>query len=207
MARRFWCKVEGYDINPEFTHHATHRAKELGLTTRATFTQTDVNRLGVKSESYDLGVCLGALYIFRDPGWEILTRGVKPKGYLAVSDIICKKVPAPKEVMDIFFEEPDQPLTLEDARRWYTGHGVKILREIECSRKAWLDYYDHTREMLQSIAKKYPSDIARQAEIEEGLGEDRLVREYGDEYLSYMTFIMQRPPAMTKAETRPLLHE
>jgi len=51
-----------------------------------------------------------------------------------VSDLYCKRVPAPKEVMDIFFEEEDQPLTLEDVRHWYTSRGVEVLREEECSR-------------------------------------------------------------------------
>ncbi len=72
-------------------------------------------------------------------------QAVKSGGYLAVSDLVLKKVPAPKEIMEIFFEEPGQPLTLEDARRWYTVRGVRILREVACSQDAWIEYYDLTR--------------------------------------------------------------
>jgi len=193
LARRFWCNVDGYDINPEFTQYATNRAKELGLTTRTSFPQTDINRLEVKPDSYDLGACLGALYIFRDAGWKLLFRGVKPKGYMAVSDLVCKKVPAPQEVMDIFFEEASQPLTLEDARRWYTSRGVKILREVECSRKAWLEYYGLTKQMLNQVANKYSSDTDKQAELREAFREDELVKRFGEEYLNYVTFVMQKP--------------
>ncbi len=77
-------------------------------------------------------------------------------------------------------------------RRWYTDRGLKILCEEECSRRAWLNYYDLTKVMFQELSNKYASDTERQVEINEALREDRLVREFGEEYLGYMTFIMQR---------------
>lgn len=61
-----------------------------------------------------------------------------------------------------------------------------------CSRESWLEYYDLTRERLLALAEKYRSDKERQAEIEEGLREDELVRRYGEEYIGYMTFVMQK---------------
>ncbi len=120
-------------------------------------------------------------------------RGVRENGYLAVSDLFCKKVLPPKDVKDVFFEEEEGgPLTLNDMRRWYMDRGTEVLREVECSRRAWLEYYDLTRSMLLALSKKYVSDTERQAEIEEALREDSLVREYGEEYLGYMTFMMQK---------------
>jgi len=192
VARKFGCHIDCYDANTEFVQYATNRAGELGLTSKITFANRDVNSLEVKPDFYDAGVCLGALYIFRDAGWKLLMSGVKPGAYLAVSDLYCKRVPAPSEVKDVFFEEEDQPLTLEDARHWYTTRGVKILREEECSRKAWLDYYDLTKKMLLQLAEKYQSDEAIQVEIKEGLREDRLVREFGEEYFGYRTFILRK---------------
>ena len=121
-----------------------------------------------------------------------MMKGVKPEGFLVVSDLYCKSVPAAKEIIDVFFEEEGQPLTLEDARHWYSTRDVKILREEECSRKAWLEYYDLTKKMLVHLAKKFKTDKERQSEIEEGLREDRLVRERGEEYLGYTTFIMRK---------------
>lgn len=138
-------------------------------------------------------MCLGALYIFREAGWRVLTEAVKTQGYLAISDIFCKKVPAPKAVMDVFFEEEGDPLTLHDLRRWYIERGFMISREEECSRKAWLEYYDLTRETWQALAKEYESNDAAQREIAEATQEDRLVRRYGEEFVGYMTFIMKRP--------------
>ncbi len=120
-------------------------------------------------------------------------KGVKQGGYLAVSDLFCKRTPAPKQVMDVFFEEEDQPLTLEDARHWYTSRRLKVLREEECSRRAWLEYYDLTKKILLELAKKYKTDEERQMEVKEALREDRLVRKLGEEYLGYMTFIMKKP--------------
>ncbi len=192
VAGRFGCHLDCYDSSSEFVQNATNRTEVLGLASNVSFTNRDVNNLEVTPSAYDAGVCLGALYMFRDAGWKALVNGVKPGGFLVVSDLHCKKVPAPKEVMEVFFEEEDQPLTLEDARHLYTSRGVKILREEECSRKVWLDYYDLTRKMLLHLAKKYSSDDAKQAEIEEALREDRLVRDIGEEYLGYRTFVMQK---------------
>lgn len=192
LAKNFGCKVEGVDINSEFVEYSNNRAKELGLYSKVRLSKADINQLKVTTNAYDLGACLGALYIFRETGWKVLMRGVKPGGSVAVSDLICKKVPAPKEVMDVFFEEPGQPLTLEDARRWYSNRGVKIMGEVECSRRAWLDYYDLTKEMILEVSKKHPSNKELQAEVEEGLREDALVRKYGEQYLGYVTFILRK---------------
>ena len=95
--------------------------------------------------------------------------------------------------MDVFFEEEGNPLTLDDLRNWYTERGVRILREEECTRKAWLEYYDLTRETFQALAKEQASNNAVQREIAEATKEDGLVRRYGEEYVGYMTFIMKRP--------------
>lgn len=193
LANRFSCRVDCFDINPEFVDYSLSRAKELGLAARVRATCRDVKSLNVDSGAYDVGVCLGALYIFREAGFRVLMRAVKPEGNLVISDMFCRKLPPPKEVRDIFFEEEEGgPTTLDEARKWYTDKGLAILREEECSRKAWLEYYDLTRKMLSVLAGKYKDDKERQAEIEEVLREDEAVRRYGKEYLGYMTFIMQK---------------
>jgi cyclopropane fatty-acyl-phospholipid synthase-like methyltransferase len=196
LAKNFGCRVEGFDLNPEFVEYSNRRARELGLETKAKFVKNDVRRLEVTPHAYDLGACLGALYIFRSEGWERLMRAVKPGGYVAVSDLVCKKTPAPKEVLAVFFEEPGLLLSVEKVRRWYTGQGVTILREDVCSQKAWLDYYDLMKKMLLQISKKYPADHQVQREVEEGLREDSLVRKYLSQYLDYVTFIMKKSLAM-----------
>ncbi len=120
-------------------------------------------------------------------------QSVKLGGYFAISDLFCKKVSAPQEIMDLFFEEPGQPITREDARRWYTSKGAEIVREEECSRNAWLEYYDSTRQNILRLAERYRSDKGKMLEIEEAFKEERLVRELGEEHLGYVTFIMRKP--------------
>ncbi len=192
LARNFGCKVEGFDLNPEFVEYSNGRTKELRLESRARFVNSDVRELQVTPDAYDLGVCLGALYAFRAEGWERLMRAVKPDGYVVVSDLVCKKTPAPKEVMGVFFEEPGLLSTVQEARRWYTSRGATIVREELCSERAWLDYYDLTKKMLLKIAKSHPATDPVQREVEEGLREDTLLRRYLAEYLDYVTFIMKK---------------
>ncbi len=192
LAKTFGCMVDGFDINPEFIDYSNRRAIELGLQARVKFSLADINWLQVSQNSYDLGVCLGALYIFRESGWKAFITSVKPQGYLAVSDLVCQKVPPPKEIKGTFFEEPGEPMTIDSARQWYTSRGAKIIREIECSQTAWLDYYDLTKEMLTQISKR--QDVSKELleEVEEGLREDRLVRKYREQYLSYITFVLRK---------------
>ena len=193
LARNFGCNVEGIDVNPEFVEYSSARATGLGLASKARFARSDVNDLRVQHDAYDLGVCLGALHIFRESGWRVLMQSVRSGGCFAISDMFCKKVSAPKEIMDVFFEEGGQPFTREDARQWYTSKGAEILREEECSRKAWLEYYDSTRKNILQLAERYRSDRGKMLEIEDALREDALVRELGEEYLGYVTFIMRKP--------------
>jgi cyclopropane fatty-acyl-phospholipid synthase-like methyltransferase len=194
LAEKLGCRVDGFDNDPEFVTYSSKVAAEEGLSSLLEFRCHDISSLKVKPYAYDLGVCLGALYIFRETGWRVLTEAIKPEGYLAISDIYCKKVPAPKDVMDtFFFKEEGQPLILQDLRRWYTERGFQILREEECSRRAWLEYYDLTRETLRKLASKHASDEAVQREITDAFKEDELVRRFGEVFVGYMTFIMKKP--------------
>lgn len=192
LAEKFGSNVDAYEINSAFVKSAMEKSQNHGLQLRVAFIKTDVNTLEVENQSYDLGACLGALYIFREAGWKILTKGVKTDGYLAISELYAKKLPVPRTIMSVFFEGSDSsPWTLDDARRWYWDRGMTILKEEECSRRAWLAYYDLTRERLMELQGQYRSDRERLVEIEEALREDRLFRKYGEEYLGYMTFIMK----------------
>lgn len=190
LAKRFGCRVEGFDADPEFVEYSNRRAGEEGLASLTEFRCCDINDLKVERGAYDLGVCLGALYIFREAGLRILIEGVRPEGFLAISNIFCKKVPAPQALMDVFFEEEGAPLTLQELRQFYAQRGFSIFREVECSRKAWLEYYDLIREVLRSLAKANASNDVIHREIAKEMEEDRLIREYGEEFVGYMTFLM-----------------
>ncbi len=193
LAGKFGCMVNCYEIDAEFVDYSEKRAHDLGLDSLVRFTRSRVADVRVDLERYDLGVCLGALYLFREAGWRALWKGVKPGGYLAISDLFCKKVPAPKVLMEVFFEEEGETLTLDDARARYVDQGLRIVREEECSRAAWLSYYDLTKERFRVLSEKSQDDKEKLGEIAEAMREDRLVREYGEEYLGYMTFMLQKP--------------
>lgn len=192
LAKNFGCRVDGFDRDADFVAYSSGKATDELLDSLVQFRYVDVNQLKVESNMYDLGVCLGALYIFREAGWRILTTGVKPSGCLAVSDIFCKKSLSPEEIMDVFFEEKNGLLTIDDLRRWYGERGFRIIRELECSRKAWLDYYDLKAQALDDFARKHPSDEEILSEVAKAAQEDQLIRRYGEEFVGYMTFIMRK---------------
>ena len=123
------------------------------LIQNARFTLADARQLRLSSSTYDLGSCLRALYIFREPGWKQLSQSVKVGGYVAVSDLVCKKLPLPKE-LGVFFEGPGEPPTLEITRDWYSSRGMRIVREVECSQQAWMHYYDLQGDMLTQISRR-----------------------------------------------------
>ncbi len=62
----FGCHLDATLPSSEFIQYAANRAEELGLASNVSFTNRDVNNLEVTSSAYDAGVCLGALYLFRD---------------------------------------------------------------------------------------------------------------------------------------------
>lgn len=192
LAKKFGSKIDCFDCNRQFVEHAIRRANELGLSSHVSYSVQYVEHLVLRHDKYDLGVCLGSLYLFREKGWKVLTKNVKARGFFAVSDIFCKKSPPPREVSAIFFEEEEGPNTLDELREWYTSRGVAILREEECSRKAWLQYYDLMDQQLQTLARRYKSDPKRRFEIGEASKEASVFRKHGEEYIGYITFIMQK---------------
>ena len=117
LAKNYGCRFDGFDINPEFVDYSNSRSKQLAPDSKVKFTLADAKRLRLSSPTYDLGACLVALYIFREPGWIQLSQSVRAGGYVAVSDLVCKKLPPPKE-LGIFFEEPGEPPTLDTIRDW-----------------------------------------------------------------------------------------
>ena len=191
LAKNFGCRVDCFDINSEFVDYCAVRATDLGLASRLRFTCCSVDDLEIEREVYDLGVCLGSLYLFREAGWRVLMKGVGKQGYLAISDLFCRKVPPPPEVMQVFFEEEGPLPTLEYVRHWYTDRGLRVLQERECTREAWREYYDSMDRMLSTLAVRCRSDQERQAEIKEAFREVSVARKYG-EYLGYMMFIMRK---------------
>ncbi len=69
---------------------------------------------------------------------------------------------------------------------------MRIVREVECSQQAWMDYYDLQREMLTQISRR--PEVSRELldEVEREHVEERLVRKYREEYVNYVTFIMRK---------------
>ncbi len=191
LAENYRCRVDGFDINPEFIEYSNNRSRQLGLDSKVKLTLGDARQLHLPSAAYDLGACLGALYIFREPGWQQLSQSVKTGGYVAVSDLVCRKPPPPREI-GIFFEEPGEPHTLETARVWYNSRGMKIVREIECSQQAWMEYYDLQGEMLTRISKRPDASRELLDEVEKERAEEGLVRKHREEYMNYVTFIMRK---------------
>jgi hypothetical protein len=119
------------------------------------------------------------------------SQSVKPGGYVAVSDLVCKKLPLPREI-GIFFEEPDEPPTLESTRDWYKTRGMRIVREVECSQEAWMDYYDMQGEMLTQISRRPGASRELLDEVEKERVEEGLVRKHREEYMNYVTFVMRK---------------
>ena len=116
---------------------------------------------------------------------------------MAVSDIFCKKSPTPNEIIRVFFEEEDDLLTISDLRQWYRDRGFIIVREMECSRTAWLEYYDLRAQTLHDIEGKHASDEEILNEVAKAKLEGQLIRKYGEEFVGYMTFIMRRESIAT----------
>ncbi len=191
LAENYRYRVDGFDINPEFIEYSTNRSRQLGLDSKVKLTLGDAQQLHLPSAAYDLGACLGALYIFTEPAWQQLSQSVRTGGSVAVSDMVCRKLPPPKEI-GIFFEEPGEPPTLETARDWYKTRGMRIVREVECSQQAWMEYYDLQGEILMQISQR--PDVNRELlnEVQRERTEEGLDRKYSEEYMNYVTFIMRK---------------
>ena len=129
LARRFGCRVSGFDLSGQNVERATSEAARQGLSDRVRFTCGDAERLPLADQSVDAVICECAFCTFLDKAGAArqFARILRPGGRVGLSDI-TRAPDRSEELNDLMA----WVACLADARssetytEWLTAAGVTI---------------------------------------------------------------------------------
>ena len=158
LAREFGCRVEGIEVAPEFHAVAVERAEAAGLTDRVSFRLGDASREQLPTGEYDVGMCLGASFVWGGLAGTLdaLEPVVCGGGHVVVGEPFWRRLPLPDD-----YEERNAPYTtLEGTVAIFESGGLRTIGVIASSDDDW-DRYEtlHWRAVEEWLAEN-PEDPA-----------------------------------------------
>lgn len=185
--------ITALDNHPPFIDMLNQKAERAGFAHRIHGVVGDMSAPDFKPESFDLIWAEGSIFIIGfEEGlkrWRML---LKPKGYMAVSDLVWLKADPPEKVKN--FLRSDTPGVkfaedlLADARRL----GYRLIDHFFLPDKAWReDYYKPMAQSVPEMRKKYPENQNIQNFLDSLELEIEIFQNYSD-YYGYVFIILQK---------------
>lgn len=185
LAESFGCRVTGLELHEAFLAVARERARQAGLESQVEFVHGDASVFPLEPSSYDVGMCLGATFVF--DGLEgtlaALAPAVRPGGYVAVGEPYWRTWPLPEGVDDLGYDP------LADTASRLDAAGLPLVGLVAASEDDWDRYeYLHWRAMEEWLHER-PDDALRKRH--EGFRDGYLRRER--EHLGWAIFAGWKP--------------
>ena len=136
LAEEFGCRVTGVEKAEEFYEVAGERAKARGLESLVEFVLADAREFPLEGEAYDVGMCLGASFIWDDLDGTLaaLTPAVRPGGHVCVGEPYWRRWPLPDGVDDQGF------VSLTETVDRFERTGLAVVTLIDASEDDWDRY-------------------------------------------------------------------
>lgn len=168
LARRFGCRVEGFDLDLNMIEYAREKAAALGLSEQVEFSARDGRELDFGKGPYDMILAEGGAltYISREDGIKYCGELLKEGGYLALTDLIYLKEDVPQDIRDVYEEGVFTFPNELGYRELLEKYDFEIVHLSMVPHSAWDRYYmgmqrlisrpgnDWTEEFKQSIHKE-----------------------------------------------------
>ena len=153
----------------------------------------DMNSMNFPEKSFDVIWSEGAAYImgFKKAlaAWKPLLR---PKGYMAISELVWFKKEAPQEIRDFFAQGYPDMKYYEDIFSIVESAGYKMIDYFPLpSESWWTHYYTPVEKKLAEMRRKYRNNQDAQAIFDSFQLEIDMHRKYSD-YYGYSFYIMQK---------------
>jgi SAM-dependent methyltransferase len=185
--------VTAIDLLPDFLVTLTQRAGEQGLATRISTQTCSMDDLPFSDAQLDLIWSEGAVYnIGFETGIQLWRRFLKPRGFLAVSEITWTTASRPEAIQSYWDAAYPEIATASEKigileRHGYTPLGYLILPE-EC----WTTgYYQPLQDRFPDFLARHEHSEAAQAIVAAEEEEIALYQRYKD-FFSYGFYIAQK---------------
>jgi SAM-dependent methyltransferase len=156
LAAELGCDVDGIEISPDFHAVAVERATEAGVSDRVRFELGDASAASLPAESYDVAMCLGASFVWRDLSGTLdaLAPVVRPGGHVVVGEPFWRRLPLPEA-----YPERHEPwTTLADTVLVFELSGLAVVSVIASSEDDWDRYETLHWQAIERWLAEHPAD-------------------------------------------------
>ena len=185
--------ITALDNHEPFIKKFNHDAKKAGCADRIQSIVGDMRVIGYPKESFDLIWSEGAAFVMGfDNALKAWRPLLRPKGYLAVSELVWFKKRAPKEVKDFFAREYPDMRYYKDINPVIESSGYKMIDYFPLPGESWwTHYYTPAEKKLVALRRKYQGNQDAQAIFDSFQLEINMHRKYS-QYYEYGFYIMQK---------------
>jgi len=183
--------VVALDLLPEMIARLQQEAEAAGVSDRLVTLEQDMSEMAFPCSSFDIIWSEGAIYLLGfEAGLEKFKHFVKPKGYVAVSEVVWLKPNPPAEVVEFWTEYPE--IDSLDAKLGVVERvGFEVVDHFVFPPTAWTEhYYDPMARRIAEKAEEWAGDPDGESVLKEARKELSVFRRFSDFY-SYAFFVMR----------------
>ncbi len=183
--------ITALDFSSEFLKVLSERAHRLGISERIKICKASMDQLDFEKESFDLIWSEGAIYNMGfEKGIQYWKQFLKPKGVLAVSEIVWIRMDLPRNLLDYWNKAYSEISFISNKIEVLEQNRFKPLGHMILPENCWTDeYYIPLKNRFDSFIEEYGKGGQLLVHIEEE--EIELYETYKD-FFSYGFFIAQK---------------
>lgn len=186
-------KIIAVDNHEPFLKILNNKILENNFIDRAETKLGDMFNLDFEYGKFDLIWCEGAIYIIGfEKGLIEFGKFLKPKGFIALTEVCWLKNSRTKEVEDFWNEEYPQIKTIEENLNLIRKADYDLINHFVLESNSWMDdYYIPLKQRLSLLKLKYKNDAMAMSIIMLHEREMEIFNKYNSEY-GYVFFIMRK---------------
>jgi len=181
--------ISAIDIFEQYLDQLRAKIKENGLESKIRALNCPMEKLVFQKESFDLIWSEGAAYLMGfDNALAYWKDFLKPKGYLAVTEIVWLRADQPEEIKRFWQDACLEIKTIEENISLIEKMGYQVIGHFTLPQTDWLNYYNPLKKRIEALKKrKSPALLAYIESEEDEIGQ---YEKYSD-YYGYEFFVLK----------------
>ena len=191
LARQTGGWVTALDNHPPFLDELHHRAVTASLDGKIERCLGSMSSMTFAPRSFDLIWSEGAIYIMGfEQGLRAWQRLLKPRGYMAVSELTWLTSERPKAAAEFWQQGYPAMQDVAGNLKLIEQAGLKPVGHFALQASAWWDYYGPIEKRIAELRTKYAGKPEAIAELDAEQEEIEMYRNHGDSY-GYVFYVMR----------------
>lgn len=195
LARLSEGEIHAIDTGTEYLEVLNEKLKKLRLQERVSTYLQSMDQLEFEKKSFDLIWSEGALYNMGfKRGLTYMKQFLKPKGYLAVSELTWFRDNPPEELLEYWKEEYPLMKNGKENKEIIESSGFELIGSFQQPKSDWIkEYYDPLSERINILREQQGNDDDFMNFLDWNQKEIDIYHKYSDFY-GYEFYIMLNNP-------------